>query len=46
MEENLQNLRKWLGNALEFTLGNPSAGNHLPPAIGTQPYRDRPLKSH
>ncbi len=46
MGKNLKSLPKWLGNALEFTLGNPSKERHAPPAIGIQPYRDKPLKSH
>ena len=38
-------VRKWLAEALEFTLGNPSEERHLPPPIGPQPYRDKPGKA-
>ena len=44
--EFLTELRKWLGDALEFTLGNPSQESHSPPPIGTQPYRDKPIKAY
>ena len=46
MNKNLQNLRLWLANALEFTLGNPSEERHCPPEIGVQPYTEKPLKAH
>ena len=46
MKTNFQRLREWLGNALEFTLGNPSESKHYPPSIGMQPYRDKPIKAH
>ncbi len=45
MAKGLKNLKYWLAEALEFTLGSPhSSNNHLPPSIGPQPYRDKPLK--
>ena len=46
MAKNLSDLRHWLAEALEFTLGNPGSAQHLPPAIGPQPYRDKPEKYH
>ncbi len=47
MAKPLQNLKHWLADALEFTLGtNPESHNHLPPSIGPQPYRDKPVKVH
>ena len=46
MNSNFQNLKLWFANALEFTLGNPSAERHIPPSIGPQPYRDKPWRSH
>ncbi len=46
MARTLQGLRHWLAEALEFTLGNPNEGRHLPPPIGPQPYSDKPGKTH
>ena len=46
MSKSLQNLRYWLAEALEFTLGSPSSKNNLPPSIGPQPYSDKPEKVH
>ncbi len=39
-------LRNWFGEALEYTMGKPSDVKHQPPAIGIQPYRDKPEKVH
>ena len=44
MAQSFNSMRRWLAEALEFTLGNPSVDKHLPPAIGPQPYRDKPVK--
>ena len=44
MAKAIQGIKSWLAEALEFTLGNPSEEKHLPPAIGPQPYRDKPGK--
>ena len=46
MNKDFQLLRQWFANALEFTLGNPSAIKNNPPEIGIQPYRDKPLRAH
>ncbi len=46
MNQALHSLKLWLVNGLEFTLGNPHEERHMPPSIGPQPYRDKPLKSH
>ncbi len=46
MAKNLQGLRFWLAEALEFTLGNPAAGRLQPPPIGPQPYSAKPEKVH
>ena len=46
MAKSLHAMRRWLSEALEFTLGNPSEARHLPPPIGPQPYRDKPIKAH
>lgn len=46
MAKFLQGLKTWLGEGLEFTLGNPSESKHLPPPIGPQPYSDKPAKAY
>ncbi|KGG13316.1 hypothetical protein EV05_0996 [Prochlorococcus sp. MIT 0601] len=46
MPKPLQSLKSWLAEALEFTIGSPTSHNDLPPAIGPQPYRDKPIKIH
>ena len=45
MAKTFQNLRYWLADALEFTLGNPNEAKHLPPPIGPQPYSEKPEKA-
>jgi len=44
MNKSMHGIRRWFAEALEFTLGNPSEDKHLPPPIGPQPYRDKPMK--
>mgnify|MGYP001156880835 CR=1 FL=1 len=44
MAKTIQGIKYWLAEALEFTLGNPSEGKHMPPAIGPQPYSEKPEK--
>ncbi len=46
MTKALENLKNWLSEALQFTVGNSYSNNHLPPSIGPQPYRDKPIRSH
>tara|TARA_B100001250_G_C19587588_1_gene694888 strand:- start:678 stop:818 length:141 start_codon:yes stop_codon:yes gene_type:complete len=46
MAKALTTLKIWLSEALEFTLGSPTAHTQLPPSIGTQPYHDKPAKAH
>ena len=46
MRNFLGELRRWLGEGLEFTLGAPGQGSNTPPPIGVQPYRDKPLKAY
>ncbi len=46
MAKTLKGLRLWIGEALEFTIGNPASEKHMPPSIGPQPYRDKPQKEH
>ncbi len=42
----LKGLQKLLSESLEFTLGNPSKAEHLPPPIGPQPYTHKPIKAY
>ncbi len=46
MAKTFQTLKYWFAEALEFTLGNPSEEKQLPPPIGPQPYKDKPIKNH
>ena len=46
MAKTLSSLKNWLSEALEFTLGSPTAHSHTPPSIGPQPYHDKPSKTH
>ena len=45
MAKSPNGIRRWLAEALEFTLGNPGEDKHMPPEIGPQPYRDKPIKN-
>ncbi len=46
MSEALTNLKNWFAEALQFTIANSYSNNNLPPSIGPQPYKDKPIKSH
>ncbi|MEB3322771.1 MAG: hypothetical protein VKI81_08090 [Synechococcaceae cyanobacterium] len=41
----LSDLGRWLAEALNHAFGNPrEEALHLPPAVGVQPYRHRPVR--
>ena len=46
MLKSLENLKTWLMKGLEFTIGDPSSNKGMPPEIGPQPYKEKPIKMH